>query len=180
MIKNYIINCIKRAFLYQFMIAFSVFRLLDAYKFHTDFLKKLNELVTSLHLNPIMLKVLPDNTEILYKGFLITIIVLAALSILGIRFFQFIAGLACIIIAFIYHNPITEFRGKIIETQADYFPSFTCLLFISLGLGIIANAFSCSNCEKISEVNKKTEMEMADQNLREEKPISDKKKKKII
>lgn len=180
MFKKYLISCIKRAFLYQFMIAFSVLRLLDAFRFHRDFINRLNELVTSLHMNPAMLDVLPKDTEMIYKAFLITIIVLASLSILGIRFFQFISGLACIKIAFIYFNPITEFKGKTIVTQADYFPSFPCLLFITIGFGMLVNGFCCSSCEKASNVDKNIEIEMANQSKRNEKPSSDRKKKKMI
>ena len=165
---QFIGSMIKRAFLYQFLIFFAVFRLLEAYRFHRDFQTKLLELVESLHLNKKILKYQPKNTEITYKGFLITLIVLSSFSILGIKCFQFISGLACFFIGLLYYNPIQEFKQLLklkekitIDNFQNYLPSIDFIIFVCIGFGMIAHSFKSTikikkpddNSEKQKEVN---------------------------
>jgi hypothetical protein len=169
-------SMIKRAFLYQFLIFFAVFRLLEAFRFHKDFQTKLFELFESLHLNKKILNHLPKDTEILYKVFLITLIVLSSFSILGIKFFQFITGLFCILNGFIYHNPIQHFKdfNKTFELSFeflnDFLPSFQFLIFFGLGCAMIKNSFYYNDKniydDKIS--NKQIEMEKMNNKIKKE------------
>ena len=150
-------SCIKRAFLYQTLIFFSVLRLLQAFRFHRDFQTRLSQLFKLLHLSQTLLSFLPSNTELVYKIFLITLKVLASLSILGIKFFQFISGLSCIFIAFLYCSPIKDItqlcnlKNKVVNDNLEnYLPSLEFLVFASVDLGMIAHCFKCSgkNCDK--------------------------------
>jgi hypothetical protein len=173
-------SMIKRAFLYQFLIFFAVFRLLEAFRFHKDFQTKLFELFESLHLNKKILNHLPKDTEILYKVFLITLIVLSSFSILGIKFFQFISGLACFFIGFLYHNPIQDFKQLLklkekitVDNIQNYLPSIDFIIFVCIGFGMIAHSF------KSTTKNKKPEdIPSKPKNVNIEMPIVKEKKKK--
>ena len=165
---NYFKDCIKRIFLYQFLIFFSLLRYTEKYQNSDEFLKKLRFLFRQLHLSP---KILPNqmqDKEFLYLSFLILLIVISVLSILGIKFFQFICGLFCFFIAFIYYNPSNDFflnlKEKISnDTLENNLPSINFLICICIGFAMIANCFS----EKLTKDNF------------EKKPIKKKEEKKV-
>ena len=144
---NYCKDCIKRTFLYQFLIFFSIFRLSDTYQYSDDFQRKLIFLFKQLHLSP---KILPNqmqDKEFLYLSFLILLIVISVLSILGIKFFQFICGLCCFFIAFMYYNPskdlFLQLKEKISNDNLENnLPSINFIICICIGFAMIANCFS--------------------------------------
>ena len=177
---QFIGSMIKRAFLYQFLIFFAVFRLLEAYRFHRDFQTKLLELVESLHLNKKILNYQPKDTEIAYKSFLITLIVLSSFSILGIKFFQFISGLACFFIGFLYHNPIQDFKQLLklkekitVDNIQNYLPSIDFIIFVCIGFGMIAHSFKST-----IKTKKPEDIPSKPKNVNIEMPIVKEKKKK--
>ena len=135
---SYIKNCIIRTTLYQFLIFFSISRLLQSHRFYRDFQNKLSDLISSLHLNQRILKYQPKNKEISYKIYLILLIIFPSFSILGFKFFQFFSGLLCILTGLIYHNPLRQINELLaknekfnIEKLQDYFPSIEFILFFS-------------------------------------------------
>ena len=178
-------SCIKRAFLYQILIFFAVLRLLQAFRFHRDFKTRLSQLLKLLHLPQTLLSFQPKNSELVYKIFLITLIVLASLSILGIKFFQFISGLCCIFIAFLYYSPIKDItqlsnlKNKVVNDNLEnYLPSLDFMVFASVGLGMIAHCFKCSGkkCDKKKEIkNDEINIELEQKN---DKNKTDKKTQK--
>ena len=160
----YIGNCIKRAILYQFLIFFAIFRLNNAYRFYRDFQNKLSDLVSSLHLNPSILNHQPRNKELVYKFYLISLIVISSFSILGIKLFQFFSGILCILTGLIYHNPIRHFTELLaknekltIEKLQEYFPSMDFIIFFSIGLAMLAHSFKTEDkyIDFESDVNNK-------------------------
>lgn len=147
----YLVKTFKRVFLYQALIIFAVFRLLKAFKFYRDFERKTVEMVTLFGLSENVVFWRDVDTpakEWIYKGFLIGLIVLSSLSILGVKFFQFLSGVASIMIGFLYYNPIKYYKEKQIKTAKDYFPQLEFILYATLGLGMIAQAFQCCCCCK--------------------------------
>ena len=158
---GYKLNIIKRIFLYQFLISFSLLRLPEAFRYYKDFQKKLKILVKSLNLNPSILEYQFQDKEIDYKIFLISLIVLSCFSILNIKFFQFLTGIMCIIVGLIYHNPIDELKElftskeKItIDNFQNYLPSLDFIIFLCIGLGMIAHSFQYSIKKNIKEKDK--------------------------
>ena len=148
----YLVGTFKRVFLYQALIIFAVFRLLKAFKFYRDFERKTIEMVTLFHLPESVVFWKDVDTpakEWIYKGFLIGLIVLSSFSILGVKFFQFLAGIFSIIIGFLYYNPIKYYKEKEIKTTQDYFPQF--ILYATLGLGMITQSFQRCCCQKAQE-----------------------------
>ena len=89
--------------------------------------------------------------EWIYKGFLISLIVLSSLSILGVKFFQFLTGIASILVGFLYFNPIEQLKGAK-KTVQDYLPKMEFILYFSLGLAMIAQSFKRCCCCKKEEV----------------------------
>ena len=150
----YLVRTFKRVFLYQALIIFAVFRLLKAFKFYRDFERRTIEMVTLFHLPESVVFWKDVDTpakEWIYKGFLIGLIVLSSFSILGVKFFQFLAGIFSIIIGFLYYNPIKYYKEKEIKTTQDYFPQFEFILYATLGLGMIAQSFQRCCCQKAQE-----------------------------
>lgn len=182
MYKDYIINCFKRAMFYQVLIIFAVLRLIDAYRLALDFISQLDDFFRSIKIKPRRMKYYRLDMEDFQKGVMIGIIIIASLSILGIGLFQFASGLICIMIAFVFYNPILEYqRQTVFKAYTDYLPSTEFIFFIVLGLGMMTNTFSYSSWEKKKETpEKEVKVEMADQSKRNETHSSDKKKKKVI
>ena len=161
---GYIGRIIKRAFLYQALIIFAVYRLLIAYRFYRDFERKTIAMVKSFGLPETIVRWKNVETltkEWIYKGFLISLIVLSSLSILGIRFFQFFAGIASILVGFLYFNPIEQLKGEKKNVQ-DYLPKMEFILYFTLGLAMIAHSFKrcccCCKKEEVKAEEKKIEM----------------------
>jgi hypothetical protein len=161
---HYFGNCLKRAILYQFLIFFAIFRLNKAYRFYRDFQNKLSDLVSSLHLNSSILDKQPRNKELVYKCYLISLIVISSFSILGFKFFQFFSGILCILTGLIYHNPIRHFTELLaknekltIEKLQEYFPSMEFIIFFSIGLAMLAHSFKTEDkyIDFESDVNNK-------------------------
>ena len=161
---HYFGNCLKRAILYQFLIFFAIFRWNKAYRFYRDFQNKLSDLVSSLHLNSSILDKQPRNKELVYKCYLISLIVISSFSILGFKFFQFFSGILCILTGLIYHNPIRHFTELLaknekltIEKLQEYFPSMEFIIFFSLGLAMLAHSFKTEDkhIDFESDVNNK-------------------------
>lgn len=182
MLKDYIKNCFKRGLFYQVMISFAVLRLIDAYRLAIDFNSHLDDFFRSINIRPRSLKYYRLDMEDFQKGVMITIIVLASLSILGIGVFQFLSGLSCIMLAFVFYNPIVEYQRKhAFKHFIDYIPSFEFVMFVALGLGMMANAFSWEKMKENDEKKTKdVNVEMSGQSKREQTTQGDKKTKKII
>ncbi len=165
---NYFKDCIKRVFLYQFLIFFSILKFSDTYQYSDDFHKNLRFFFKQLHLSPKILQNQVDKKETIYIIFLIILIVISILSIFGIKFVQFICGLSCFFIAFIYYNPSKDYflnlKEKISNDNLENnLPSINFIICICIGFAMIANCFS-------EELNK--------DNF-EKKPIQKKEEKKI-
>lgn len=161
--KCYLIKTFKRVFLYQALIIFAVFRLLKAFKFYRDFERKTVEMVTLFGLPENLVfwrEVDTPAKEWIYKGFLIGLIVLSSLSILGVKFFQFLSGIASIIIGFLYYNPIKYYKEKPIKTPKDYFPQFEFILYATLGLGMIAQSFHYCCCKAVQKEKEEKEVKI--------------------
>ena len=162
---GYIGRTIKRAFLYQALIIFAVYRLLNAYRFFRDFERKTIAMIKSFGLPETIVRWKNVDTltkEWIYKGFLISLIVLSSLSILGIRFFQFLTGIASILVGFLYFNPIEQLKGEKKNVQ-DYLPKMEFILYFTLGLAMIAHSFKrcCCCCKKEEVKAEEKEIEMS-------------------
>ena len=68
---NYFKDCIKRVFLYQFLIFFSILKFSDTYQYSDDFHKNLRFFFKQLHLSPKILQNQVDKKETIYIIFLI-------------------------------------------------------------------------------------------------------------
>ena len=72
---QYLKNCFKRAFLYQCLIVFSIYRLVLAYKFYRDFMRRLHTFTEDLNIDNDYYDYLPDDDEDTYKIYMIGLIV---------------------------------------------------------------------------------------------------------
>ena len=157
-LKCYICRVFKRSLLYQILIAFACFKLPFAWKMHRDFDKKVKALLNILGVVYNQKKYKKLDKEMLYKGFLITLIVLASLNILGVRFLSLFSGLGILLAAFIYHNPLPKIFENLQnripldkEHFIEYLPEIDFLLYLSLSLAMIAITFKRCKCEKKEE-----------------------------
>ena len=152
----------KNIFLYQCLIIFSVLRLSNAFRFYKDFIQHLDNMLDSFGLNKSLAFWKHKENHILewiYKGYLISLIVCAALAILSCPFFQFLSGVASILTGFIYYNPILAFRNRKPQTAQEYFPSMEFIIYVTLGLGMIAQVFNAETPEQKKD-DKQIEIEM--------------------
>ena len=180
-------NFIKRSFLYQILIIISSLKLKDAWRYNKAFVQRIVDLLASINLSEKWANYLPKNKESTHKGFLITLIVLASFSILNLSFFKVLSAIGCILLAFIYHNPIPNIKNLIAKkepctwtTFEQNLPEMEFIIYICLAFGMLANAFSCSTCsldkEKEKEEKKEEEKEIAI--IKEENKEINKKEKK--
>ena len=164
-------NFIKRSFLYQILIIISSLKLKDAQRYNKAFVQRIVDLLASANLPEKWANYLPKNKEYTHKGFLITLIVLASFSILNLSFFKVLSAIGCILLAFIYHNPIPNIKNLIAKkepctwtTFEQNLPEMEFIIYICLAFGMLANAFSCSTCsldkEKEKEGKKEEEKEI--------------------
>ena len=103
-------NFIKRSFLYQILIIIAALKLRNAFRYNREFVQRIGEFLASINISEDWLNYLPKNKEYTHKGFLIALIVFASFSMLGVNFFKILSGIGCILLAFLYHNPIPKFK----------------------------------------------------------------------
>ena len=164
-------NFIKRSFLYQILIIIASLKLKHAFRYNKAFVQRIVDLLESINLPEKWADYLPKNKEYTHKGFLITLIVLASFSILNLSFFKVLSAIGCILLAFLYHNPIPNIKNLIAKKEPCTWTSFEqnlpemeFIIYICLAFGMLANAFSCSTCsldkEKDKEEKKEEEKEI--------------------
>ena len=153
-IGNLIFDIFKRSFLYQYLLLFSILRLTEAFRFHHDFYFRLVNLLKRNGISPNFLKKI--DTEIQYKCFLITIIVLSSLSILGIKIFSIFTGVMSIFIGFLYFYPENKVPFNLNSFKEEF--SIQFFLFITLGFGIISIAFNINESEYAKPFEKTKEI----------------------
>ena len=137
-IGNLIFDIFKRSILYQYLLLFSILRLTEAFRFHHDFYYRLTKLFKKIGITPNFLNKI--DTEIQYKLFLISIIILSSLSILGLKIFIILTGITSIFTGFLYFYPDNSVPFNITSFKEEF--SIQFLLFITLGIGIISSAFN--------------------------------------
>ena len=179
-------NFIKRSFLYQILIIIASLKLKDAWRYNKAFVRRIVDLLASANLPEKWANYLPKNKEYTHNGFLITLIVLASFSILNLSFFKVLSAIGCILLAFIYHNPIPNIKNLIAKkepctwtTFEQNLPEMEFIIYICLAFGMLANAFSCSTCslDKDKEKEEKKEKEKEIPIIREENKEMPKNKK---
>ena len=91
----------------------------------------------------------------MHKGFLIAIIVFASFSMLGVNFFKILSGISCLLLAFLYHNPIIKlkeaFSKKVVfnyEFIEENLPDLEFILYICIAFAMFVNACSQEECPK--------------------------------
>ena len=179
-------NFIKRSFLYQILIIISSLKLKNAFRYNKAFVQRIVDLLASMNLPEKWANYLPKNKEYTHKGFLITLIVLASFSILNLSFFKVLSAIGCILLAFIYHNPIPNIKNIIAKkkpctwkTFEQNLPEMEFIIYICLAFGMLANAFACSTCslDKEKEKEEKKEKEKDIPIIKEENKEMPKNKK---
>ena len=155
MANCFICNFFKRAFLYQILIIIAALKLKDAYRYNKDFFNRIVDLLESLNLPEQLARYLPRNKEYLHKGFLIAIIVFASFSMLGVNFFKILSGISCLLLAFLYYNPIIKlkeaFSKKVVfnyEFIEENLPDLEFILYICIAFAMFVNACSQEECPK--------------------------------
>ena len=157
-------NFIKRSFLYQILIIIAALKLKDAYRYNRAFIERIGDFLDSINLPEEWVDYLPRNKEITHKGFLITLIVLASFSILNISFFKFLSGIGCLLLGFLYHNPIPKIKIFLKKgeqcswaTFEQNLPEMEFILYVCLALAMFANTFCSGTCKKEQNKEKKEE-----------------------
>ena len=181
-----ICNFFKRTFLYQILIIIASLKLRNAFRYNRDFYERVETLLSSISLEK-LINYLPKNKEYTHKGFLITIIVFASFSMLNVTFFQILSGISCILLAFLYHNPIFKLKelfGKKMafnwENIEQNLPELEFILYICIAFAMFGNAFSQKTCQKGkgNEGQQIREEEKIEEETKEEKKVEDNKKNK--
>jgi len=171
----YLCNLLKRSFLYQILIIIASLKLKNAFRYNKEFVGRISSFLSSINLPENLINYLPKNNEYTHKGFLIFIIVSASFSILGINFFKIISGICCILLAFLYHNPILKLSGKKLvlnlETLEQNLPDLEFILYIGIAFAMFGNAFGQSVCK----TNKDDQKEDNKENIIEPKDKGEKK-----
>ena len=151
-------NFIKRSFLYQILIIIAALKLRNAFRYNREFVQRIGEFLTSINISEDWLNYLPKNKEYTHKGFLIALIVFASFSILSIRFlnfFKILSGIGCLLLGFLYHNPIPKFKQVLAKKEPcswtkfeQNLPEMEFILYVCLAFAMFANAFCPGTCEK--------------------------------
>ena len=157
-------NFLKRSFLYQILIIIAALKLKDAYKYNRAFIERIEDFLDSINLPEEWVEYLPRNKEITHKGFLISLIVFASFSILNISFFKIFSGIGCLLLGFLFHNPIPEIKKFLKNkepcswaTFEQNLPEMEFMLYVCLSLAMFANAFCSGTCKKEQTKEKKEE-----------------------
>ena len=177
-------NFIKRSFLYQILIIIATLKLRNAFRYNKAFVQRIADFLNSVNLPEEWVNYLPKNKEYTHKGFLITLIVLASFSILNIGFFKLLSAIGCILLAFLYHNPIPNIKNLISQkvpctwaTFEQNLPEMEFIIYICLAFAMLANTFSATTCD-IDKKDKKEEEKINPPTVEEIKEIPKSKKEK--
>ena len=177
-------NFIKRSFLYQILIIIASLKLKNAFRYNRAFVQRISDFLTSINLSEKWVEYLPRNKEYTHKGFLITLIVLASFSILNLGFFKLLSAIGCILLAFLYHNPIPNIKNLISQkvpctwaTFEQNLPEMEFIIYICLAFAMLANTFSATTCD-IDKKDKKEEEKINPPTVEEIKEIPKSKKEK--
>ena len=177
-------NFIKRSFLYQILIIIATLKLRNAFRYNKAFVQRIADFLKSVNLPEEWVNYLPKNKEYTHKGFLITLIVLASFSILNIGFFKLLSAIGCILLAFLYHNPIPNIKNLISQkvpctwaTFEQNLPEMEFIIYICLAFAMLANTFSSTTCD-IDKKDKKEEEKINPPTVEEIKEIPKSKKEK--
>ena len=177
-------NFIKRSFLYQILIIIATLKLRNAFRYNKAFIQRIADFLKSVNLPEGWVNYLPKNKEYTHKGFLITLIVLASFSILNIGFFKLLSAIGCILLAFLYHNPIPNIKNLISQkvpctwaTFEQNLPEMEFIIYICLAFAMLANTFSATTCD-IDKKDKKEEEKINPPTVEEIKEIPKSKKEK--
>ena len=177
-------NFIKRSFLYQILIIIATLKLRNAFRYNKAFIQRIADFLNSVNLPEGWVNYLPKNKEYTHKGFLITLIVLASFSILNLGFFKLLSAIGCILLAFLYHNPIPNIKNLISQkvpctwaTFEQNLPEMEFIIYICLAFAMLANTFSSTTCD-IDKKDKKEEEKINPPTVEEIKEIPKSKKEK--
>ncbi len=177
-------NFIKRSFLYQILIIIATLKLRNAFRYNKAFIQRIADFLKSVNLPEGWVNYLPKNKEYTHKGFLITLIVLASFSILNLGFFKLLSAIGCILLAFLYHNPIPNIKNLISQkvpctwaTFEQNLPEMEFIIYICLAFAMLANTFSSTTCD-IDKKDKKEEEKINPPTVEEIKEIPKSKKEK--
>ena len=156
----------QRAFLYQILIIIAALKLKDAFRYNKDFFNRIIDLLESLNLPGKLANYLPKNKEYLHKGFLIAIIVFASFSMLGVNFFKILSGISCLLLAFLYHNPILKLKevfSKKVEFNLEFLeenlPDLEFILYVCIAFAMFVNACSQTECPKEKDKDEEAPIE---------------------
>ena len=171
-------NFLKKSFLYQILIIIAALKLKNAFRYNREFVGRISSFLSSINLPEKLVDYLPKNNEYTHKGFLIFIIVSASFSILGINFFKIISGICCILLAFLYHNPILKYKelsgqklALNLETLEQNLPDLEFILYICIAFAMFGNAFG----QEVCKINKDEQKEENKENIIEPKEKNEKK-----
>ena len=177
-------NFIKRSFLYQILIIIATLKLRNAFRYNKAFIQRIADFLKSVNLPEGWVNYLPKNKEYTHKGFLITLIVLASFSILNLGFFKLLSAIGCILLAFLYHNPIPNIKNLISQkvpctwaTFEQNLPEMEFIIYICLAFAMLANTFSATTCD-IDKKDKKEEEKINPPSVEENKEAPKSKKEK--
>ena len=177
-------NFIKRSFLYQILIIIATLKLRNAFRYNKAFVQRIADFLKSVNLPEEWVNYLPKNKEYTHKGFLITLIVLASFSILNLGFFKLLSAIGCILLAFLYHNPIPNIKNLISQkvpctwaTFEQNLPEMEFIIYICLAFAMLANTFSATTCD-IDKKDKKEEEKINPPTVEENKEAPKSKKEK--
>jgi hypothetical protein len=157
----------------------------NAFRYNKAFVQRIADFLKSVNLPEEWVNYLPKNKEYTHKGFLITLIVLASFSILNLGFFKLLSAIGCILLAFLYHNPIPNIKNLISQkvpctwaTFEQNLPEMEFIIYICLAFAMLANTFSATTCD-IDKKDKKEEEKINPPTVEEikETPKSKKEKK---
>ena len=183
MSKCFLCNFIKRSFLYQILVIIATLKLRNAFRFNREFLHRIAEFISSINLPEKLLGYLPKNSEYTHKGFLISLIVFASFSILGLNFFKVLSAIGCLLLGFLYHNPIPKIKTLLEKKDPcswslfeQNLPELEFILYICLAFAMLGNAFCPGTCQKEKKENNleesiKLTKEVEKENIKENKKI---------
>ena len=145
---DYMIWCILRGLIYQYIFIFTGTNLSDLPKSTLEFIEKLEEFCSiskieyPAYIPNYVLDLMPY-----YKKAMILYLILSILAVLGVKIFQFICGISVIILSCILNHPLkpsTLKPGEKYDTLNEKYPWIDTLLTSIFGLLMIIN--SLWNC----------------------------------